>query len=121
MEITQALLSAGANLGIQDERGLTPLCAACKGGCIEVARALLSAGAPVSPRRTKEGFSPLYAACAEGHVEVALALLSAGARVDSQDREGRSCKVKMRQPLWWVNSCEHAGSQGIIGTLNVCS
>ena len=23
------------------------------------------------------------------------------------------CKVKMRQPLWWVNSCEHAGSQGM--------
>lgn len=48
-ELLQLLLSAGADLDVQDERGVSVLHAAAMHGCLDVAQALLRAGA--DPRR----------------------------------------------------------------------
>ena len=50
---------------------------------MEVARALLAAGAQLGLTATDTGISSLWVASQCGHLEVVSALLSAGARVDT--------------------------------------
>lgn len=59
----------------------TPLMVACMGGCEEIARLLLDAGADAA-RRMKDGGSALTAAAYEGHLALVDMLLEKGARIE---------------------------------------
>ena len=74
---------------------------ACQTGHLEVARALLSAGATVD-LQSNVGNSPLWIASQNGHYEVVRALLSSGAQVDFHDN------VFNASPLFVACSQGHA-------------
>ena len=73
--MANALIAAGADVGVGDEGGLTPLHMAANGHT-EVARVLISAGADVNAADVY-GKKPLHIA---NHHETAQTLIAAGAK-----------------------------------------
>ena len=88
--MVRTLLYVGAEVDLLTLGGTSPLHEACSRDQLDVARALLSAGAKVDLQDKKKGMSALYGACANGHLEVARALLSAGAAADLPTYLGES-------------------------------
>ena len=89
LEIVQALLGReGTDVNKSDSDGDTALHGAAREGHIEVARALLQAGANAR-KINEEGRTPLHLASGEGHIEIVRALLEAGAGADV--RKGQGC------------------------------
>src|SRR5262249_18150703 len=95
----RALLAAGAHPGSRDpqptEQGRTALIAACQGGHLECARALLEAGADVEASTTPNAWlgattNPLGVAAANGHAEIVRTLFGAGAAVDARNDRGET-------------------------------
>jgi hypothetical protein len=87
LEIVQALLGREGTDVNRDDRwyGNTALHWATTGGHIEVARALLQAGA--NARKSNDiGRTPLHWASQKGHLEIVRALLEAGAGADVRKR-----------------------------------
>jgi serine/threonine-protein phosphatase 6 regulatory ankyrin repeat subunit B len=82
LEIVQALLGReGTDVNKCNDGGSTALHRAADSGNIEVAQALLQAGA--NARKSNDrGETPLHWASREGHVEIVRALLEAGAGAD---------------------------------------
>ena len=81
--IVKALLGAGADVEVRDEKGRTPLHYGAVVGR-EVVIALLDAGVNVNVRE-KDGVTPLHVAVS---ADVATALIAAGATVNARSREG---------------------------------
>ena len=75
VEMTKALLAAGATVDAANHYGVTPLLQASRNGDVEVMRALLDAGAEPT-RWHAEGETPLMAASRTGHVDAVQLLLS---------------------------------------------
>ncbi len=84
VEMTKALLAAGAWVDTPNHYGVTPLLQASRNGDVEVMRALLDAGA--NPTRWHpEGETPLMAASRTGRVDAVKLLLSRGSFVNGVD------------------------------------
>ena len=81
------LVSAGANLDVQDPDGNTPLLAACQAGHLEFAQVLLDKGADASVANRK-GDTPLLAAVAAGNARLARELAARGANVEASRKDG---------------------------------
>ena len=84
VEMTKALLAAGAVVDVANHYGVTPLLQASRNGDVEVMRALLDAGAEPT-RWHAEGETPLMAASRTGNVEAVKLLLSHGSFVNAAD------------------------------------
>ena len=67
---------------IEGGHAIAPLCAAARGGHLEVVTLLLTLSGPAAAARRRPHASALHAACHQGHIEVAETLLHAGADVD---------------------------------------
>ncbi|KAJ3143452.1 hypothetical protein HDU90_000213 [Geranomyces variabilis] len=90
LEITRALLAAGADATTTDEGGMTPLHIAASTGSLEIAQLLLEAAPAVIDNKTESGQTALHYAASKNHVEVMDALLNAGADPSSRDRYGQT-------------------------------
>jgi len=69
----------GVGGGGATQGGLTPLLHAAREGHIDVAMALLDAGADIDQRKLVDGYTPLLMAVINGHYDLGLALLDRGA------------------------------------------
>ncbi|GGS69910.1 ankyrin repeat domain-containing protein [Nonomuraea spiralis] len=88
-ETVGKLLAAGAdpNRPSEGEEAGLPLCAAAAWDRVEVAEALLAAGAEANGREAG-GWSALLWAAANGHAATASVLIEAGAEVDAANEDG---------------------------------
>ena len=84
VEMTKALLAAGAAVEAANHYGVTPLLQASRNGDVDVIRALLDAGADPT-RWHPEGETPLMAASRTGRVDAVKLLLSHGSFVNAAD------------------------------------
>lgn len=127
-DLLETLLGAGARPDVRDERGRTPLHAACAEGLYQAARLLLTHGADPAARdrfgatplhaigaptivhlllghgaeldaADASGTTPLMSACEEGAFDVVIALLTAGADVDRRDHAGQRAIDYAREAL----------------------
>lgn len=78
------LIRAGANVGIVDGNGQSPLVTSSYRGQVDVVKEFLAAGADINTRGN-EGATPLIAASEMGHVELVRVLISGGADVNARD------------------------------------
>lgn len=93
-QTVEYLLSAGADVRLADEDGMTPLHVAAQAGDAALCSRLLAAGADVNAC-DKDGWTPLMMCCAlqpdEGQaLEVCRALLAAGAVVNADEGQSSS-------------------------------
>ncbi|NUS05891.1 MAG: ankyrin repeat domain-containing protein, partial [Nonomuraea sp.] len=88
-ETVTKLLTGGAdpNKPSEGEEAGLPLCAAAAWDRVEVAEALLAAGAEVNGREAG-GWTALQWAAANGHAAVAGVLIEAGAEADTANDDG---------------------------------
>jgi ankyrin repeat protein len=106
------LLEHGANVGVEDNEGATPLHAGSDGPeeesfvtnyeKPEVVRMLLKHGANVGAK-DNQGRTPLHVAAQRRRVEVVRALLEHGADVGAEDNEGKT-PLHAAQKLGWLRS-----------------
>ncbi|KAL4693141.1 hypothetical protein H8959_016951 [Pygathrix nigripes] len=108
LEVLQALVELGSDLGLVDFNGQTPLHAAAQGGHVEAVTMLLQGGVDVNTRDT-DGFSPLLLAVRGRHPGVIGLLREAGASLSTQELEEAGtelCRLAYRADLeglqmWW--------------------
>ena len=67
--VVRALVSAGADVNLQQNDGFSPLNAASQEGHTDCVKLLIEHGAEVDTR-SKRGLTPLYSAARKGHIEV---------------------------------------------------
>jgi ankyrin repeat protein len=84
VEMTKALLAAGAAVDAANHYGVTPLLQASRNGDVEVMRVLLDAGAQPT-RWHAEGETPLMAAARTGKVDAVKLLIDRGSFVNAAD------------------------------------
>lgn len=90
-EAAQWLLAHGANIDARDDHRTTALHIAIERDHIEIALALIAAGADVNVQTTDEHrTTPLISASKKGNVELIEALLAAGADPHCKDADGQS-------------------------------
>ncbi|KAK7709350.1 KN motif and ankyrin repeat domain-containing protein 3 [Diaporthe eres] len=91
-EAVRVLLAAGADVNTHDSYGQTPLCltAGAPGGHsrIEIAAALLEAGANINVEQGYARATALDFACVGSHFEMVKFLIDAGADIGHHDRDG---------------------------------
>ena len=78
------LLNAGADIGVRDKHGATPLHYASLNGNLEAQEALLQSGADIYAR-DKDGATPLHYAAFSENPTVSSSLIRYGARVNARD------------------------------------
>uniref|UniRef100_A0A8C9I401 asparaginase n=1 Tax=Piliocolobus tephrosceles TaxID=591936 RepID=A0A8C9I401_9PRIM len=104
LEVLQALVEPGSDLGLVDFNGQTPLHAAARGGHIEAVTMLLQGGVDVNTR-DRDGFSPLLLAVRGRHPGVIGLLREAGASLSTQELEEAGTELCRRRQLgtwqWW--------------------
>jgi ankyrin repeat protein len=97
-EAVRTLLAAGADINTTDCYGQTPLilAVASPGGRnrIEIAAALLDAGADVNREQGWARATPLTFACVGSSVEMVQFLIGAGADIEHRDRDGSTVLSK---------------------------
>ena len=74
------LIEAGSSLDDVDKFGRSPLMWAAKGGCVEVVKVLLQAGASAT---SQGNWHALHEACKAGFAELVQVLIDAGAPVNN--------------------------------------
>jgi Zn-dependent protease with chaperone function len=85
VDVTQAILGAGANPNIEDDYyGGVPLMTAASNGDTEIVTLLLQAGADIN-HQDYDGWTPLMYAVSNGQIDTVQALLAAGASTEHQD------------------------------------
>jgi hypothetical protein len=82
------MIALGADFGVQNEWGRTPLHVAVRRGCSEVVEFLIEQGADAT-LATKEGWTPLHVAYRSGHEHIIEMLLSKGLSRDVKDESGK--------------------------------
>ena len=100
VDMTKALLAAGAVVDAPNHYGVTPLLQASRNGDVETMRALLDAGAQPT-RWHAEGETPLMAAARTGKVDAVKLLLSKGSFVNATDT------FQEETALMWASSEGH--------------
>ncbi len=83
LEAVRALLRQGADVNTAQSDGMTALHWAANTNDVEIAKALLYAGATVRATTRLGGYTPLHLASRSGHTEVARLVLEAGADPDA--------------------------------------
>ena len=91
--VLELLVSAGANVQLQQQHGLTALHAAAQHGNAPVVRMMLAADAQVDARHQPSGLTALMLAAQHGHAAVVKLLLEAGADRRLQDKAGDTAMV----------------------------
>lgn len=109
--LADRLLLSGAEVGVRNRDGRTPLMLASYKGMTNLIRSLLLHGASVD-ERDDQGSTALMHAASGGHVDAVQRLIAFGARVNLQDR------VKGRTPLHWALRMREGSAQKK-GHLNV--
>lgn len=104
IRLSNRLLQAGAEVGVRNEEGRTPLMLASYKGLIFLIDSLLFYGAPVD-EQDDQGSTALMHAASGGHVDAVRRLINAGARVNMRD------KVKGRTPLHWALRMREGSAQ----------
>ncbi|EGD80523.1 hypothetical protein PTSG_01114 [Salpingoeca rosetta] len=89
----RALCRFGADVNAKDDKGVTPLLMAARGGHSDAVIALLDFKAKMLPDDT--GITPLHSACGRGSGPTIHALMNAGADPSAKDKYGYS-------PLFWA-------------------
>ena len=89
LECVKILLTAGANLDIND-KSMTPMMLAVCAGHYEVARELIEAGAKVNTQES-QGLTALFMASENGDLKTVQLLLERGGDPTITDKEGNSC------------------------------
>ncbi|OJJ67892.1 hypothetical protein ASPBRDRAFT_134355, partial [Aspergillus brasiliensis CBS 101740] len=85
---TKRLLTAGAKIKVQDDRGRTPLILAAGWGCTsEAVETLIAAGAEIHSQDNR-GRTALIHAVRHNDLKAVKALITAGAKIDIQDNSG---------------------------------
>lgn len=87
----QFLIGNGANVNVRDNRGVTPLVAACEIGFIEGVDQLIKSGARVEDANNT-GETPLISAVHRRDLALVRMLIKAGANPDRPDNSGRSAR-----------------------------
>jgi uncharacterized protein len=87
LNVTKALVRAGASLERRDDLGFTPLGQAVGEGDLQIVNFLLMAGAKVDGRTA--GGTPLHTACAYSRLAISKLLLARGADPLAVDDDGR--------------------------------
>ena len=95
LKLFNRLLQAGADVGVRNEEGRTPLMLASYKGRNDFIDSLLRYRAPVD-EQDDQGSTALMYAASGGHVKAVQRLIHAGAQVNMSD------KVKGRTPLHWA-------------------
>jgi ankyrin repeat protein len=83
------LLSAGADIGVEDDDGYTPLIDASYQGHVQVVAELLDHGADIDATNYLD-CAPLPCACYNGHLAVVIELLSRGANTEATNNRGNT-------------------------------
>ncbi|KAI1451815.1 ankyrin repeat-containing domain protein [Annulohypoxylon moriforme] len=83
------LLAHGANQGLRNKRGRTPLHEAVSFMCHDRTRELLDYGADLD-MSDNNGWSPLFGAVTQGSAALTKLLCGRGARVDKKDKSGQT-------------------------------
>ena len=107
----RAVLRAGADPGLADGEGTTPLYAASVNGQAAIVRLLLSAGAFPDIESSGIGAEglPLCAAACWGHTDTVRALLAHGADPNVREDHGTG-----RTPLEWANNGPHPATAALL-------
>jgi ankyrin repeat protein len=87
----QFLVAKGANVNARDNKGMTPLVAACELGFIEGVDELIKSGARVEDANNT-GETPLISAVHRRDLTLVRLLIKAGANPDRPDNSGRSAR-----------------------------
>ena len=95
---TCALLKAGANVNIPDERKVTPLYFSCLRGSLWIINNLINYGADIE-KETSEGYTPLMFACQLGKYKIINFLLIKGANVNHTTRNGYNSPINILADL----------------------
>ncbi|XDG03818.1 hypothetical protein ABKA04_003433 [Annulohypoxylon sp. FPYF3050] len=89
VDTVRILLAHGANQGLRNKRGRTPLYEAVSHMCHDRSRELLDYGADLD-MTDNSGWSPLFGAVTQGSAALTKLLCSRGARVDKKDKSGQT-------------------------------
>ena len=99
IEAVKQHLSAGADVNVKGEEGLTPLHLAAFGGHKEIVELLIAKGADVNAKG-RSGWTPLHFAANGGHREVAKLLIAKGADLNAKTSDGVT-------PLDWAEDVKN--------------
>ena len=90
VDVLDVLIGAGAQLGLKDSRGFTPLCAGILSNRLDVVLKLLQGGADANQQQCTGGATPLMAAASleQECPSMMAALLEHGALADTQGGDG---------------------------------
>ncbi|MGE0490898.1 MAG: ankyrin repeat domain-containing protein [Vulcanimicrobiota bacterium] len=97
-EMAGLFLSHGADLEERNQKGQTPLIAACWAGYDEVVEKLVQAGADVNAN-DRQGFTPLYGALTSCRAETVKVLLEYGARPEATNSDGKTPEQYLRSTM----------------------
>ncbi|CAI0650287.1 unnamed protein product, partial [Colletotrichum noveboracense] len=109
-ELVEMLLGIGADTGIENNYGSTPLNAASYNGHMDVVKLLLDKGADVAVA-DNNGWTPLYAASINGHMDVVKLVLDKGADVTAANNSG-STPVTAASYKWSLGRGQAGSRQG---------
>jgi ankyrin repeat protein len=98
VDAVSALIEAGANLNMTDEKGRSPMMLAASTGHADIVRALCKGGADVNIKDASDE-SALSLAGARGFLDIGHVLMKAGAQVDKSKWKWRQPRRKQRPTL----------------------
>jgi uncharacterized protein len=84
-EAVQLLLDHGADLRIENDKGMSPVFAAAAGGQLQVVQLLVQYGCSITAKATQSGCTLLMKACNTGKTQVAEFLIDQGLSVQAID------------------------------------
>ena len=101
-DIALALLAAGADVHVKDQRGWTALHWACVSGLEEVVQALIDRGSRVNERNSF-GRTPLMLAEERGETRISMCLLRAGASCEGLSKRQEEALFRLRHTLGYTH------------------